>query len=757
MLPNRLAIMSTFIISCFLSLTLITFYLNYDSNGCHEGSFLCTRSDICIANKYKCNNHSDCQHGEDEDSLVCTDFSGSMQHYHKVITIKNPNSELESTRPCALSNYPTKCDCLNETWLRCNNISLTKVPRNISSNLTQISMINNNIVLSNDSFDEYYSLKMINLQYNKLSVLPPFVFEHQTKLTFLLLLNNDLSVLETNAFYGLNSVKTLYLDNNYLKFLNLNSWKHMTNVKWIDLSHNLLTFNNECFPPLVNLIMLFLQWNRIETINEFLFANMPNLTVLNLSNNIITVIHKNAFKNLLNLSDLNISYNQITVITLEIFNPLKLLDKLNFGNNPIARVNSNIFKEMKDLSSLNMNGINEENIDFSSFNNLTTRLDVLYLDEFHYCILYARHAKLCFPNIDEISSSLNLLPNSTFRWFLWMVTVLILVFNSIVLYGRMFNVFKSDNIAVGFVIRNLAVADLFMAIYLIVICYHDRIYRNEYYLYAHKWESSNLCTIVGIIAVISSEVSMLILVFLCLDRYMIIGSNYFIGNQVLKMKTAVFSMASIWVVGISLSVAPLILWKHSSKFYGSNGLCYPLYIEDPFVSGWQYSAFMFLGLYAMSLLLMTILYALLFKNIIETRKGSQRISTDDFDLTVRLFFIVLANILCWSPIIILKLAALRKYHISSKMYVWLIIFVVPINALVNPILYTFTTPKNIKVLTLKNIFKNIYSSSVVEMSQSSHPVSSKKSIEKNRKKALEEQRKEKNGTQENSLETTTGE
>ncbi|KAE9529068.1 hypothetical protein AGLY_012022 [Aphis glycines] len=320
-------------------------------------------------------------------------------------------------------------------------------------------MINNNIVLSNDSFDEYYSLKMINLQYNKLSVLPQFVFEHQTKLTFLLLLNNDLSVLETNAFYGLNSVKTLYLDNNYLKFLNLNSWKHMTNVKWI-----------------------------------------------------------------------------------------------NFGNNPIARVNSNIFKEMKDLSSLNINGINEENIDFSSFNNLTTRLDVLYLDEFHYCILYARHVKLCFPNID------------------------------------------------------------------------------------------------------------------------------------------------------------VILWKHSSKFYGSNGLCYPLYIEDPFVSGWQYSAFMFLGLYAMSLLLMTILYALLFKNIKETRKGSKQISTDDFNLTVRFFFIVLANILCWSPIIVLKLAALRKYHIS-----------------------------------------------IVEMSQSSHPVSiySKKSIEKNRKKALEEQRKEKNGTQENSLETTT--
>lgn len=43
-----------------------------DSNGCHEGSFLCSQSGICIANKYKCNNHSDCQQGEDEDSLLCS-------------------------------------------------------------------------------------------------------------------------------------------------------------------------------------------------------------------------------------------------------------------------------------------------------------------------------------------------------------------------------------------------------------------------------------------------------------------------------------------------------------------------------------------------------------------------------------------------------------------------------------------------------------------------------------------------------------
>jgi len=39
------------------------------------------------------------------------------------------------------------------------------------------------------------------------------------------------------------------------------------------------------------------------------------------------------------------------------------------------------------------------------------------------------------------------------------------------------------------------------------------------------------------------------------------------------------------------------------------------------------------------------------------------------------------------------------------MYGWIIVFVVPINALVNPLLYTFTTPKYRNAITSLNIFK----------------------------------------------------
>ncbi|KAL4135904.1 hypothetical protein QTP88_007486 [Uroleucon formosanum] len=47
------------------------------------------------------------------------------------------NASLKPT----LNNYPARCDCLIGTWLRCNDIGLTKVPRNISSNLKRIEVI----------------------------------------------------------------------------------------------------------------------------------------------------------------------------------------------------------------------------------------------------------------------------------------------------------------------------------------------------------------------------------------------------------------------------------------------------------------------------------------------------------------------------------------------------------------------------------------------------------------------------------------
>lgn len=52
---------------------------------------------------------------------------------------------------------------------------------------------------------------------------------------------------------------------------------------------------------------------------------------------------------------------------------------------------------------------------------------------------------------------------------------------------------------------------------------------------------------------------MLILVFLSLERFLLIAVPLS-GYQVLKLKTAVYCMISIWLVGISISIAPCKLY-----------------------------------------------------------------------------------------------------------------------------------------------------------------------------------------------------
>lgn len=45
------------------------------------------------------------------------------------------------------------------------------------------------------------------------------------------------------------------------------------------------------------------------------------------------------------------------------------------------------------------------------------------------------------------------------------------------------------------------------------------------------------------------------------------------------------------------------------------------------------------------------------------------------------------------PIIVLKLLAFYDIEVSGDVSAWLIIFVLPLNSAINPLLFTYTTPK----------------------------------------------------------------
>lgn len=67
--------------------------------------------------------------------------------------------------------------------------------------------------------------------------------------------------------------------------------------------------------------------------------------------------------------------------------------------------------------------------------------------------------------------------------------------NIIVLLGRHFA--PSSNIIHSLYLKNLALSDLLMGIYLIIIAVEDQYYRGVYLTYQYKWRHSNLCKLCG--------------------------------------------------------------------------------------------------------------------------------------------------------------------------------------------------------------------------------------------------------------------
>ena len=94
-----------------------------------------------------------------------------------------------------------------------------------------------------------------------------------------------------------------------------------------------------------------------------------------------------------------------------------------------------------------------------------------------------------------------------------------------------------------------------MGLYLLLIAYHDLKYRDNYNSMARTWMSSWNCVITGIIGTVSLEVSVILLVFMSVDRFFVITMPF--GKYgAMNIKDTWRVLLSIWCFGISIAVVP---------------------------------------------------------------------------------------------------------------------------------------------------------------------------------------------------------
>ncbi|KAI1902671.1 hypothetical protein AGOR_G00018410 [Albula goreensis] len=295
----------------------------------------------------------------------------------------------------------------------------------------------------------------------------------------------------------------------------------------------------------------------------------------------------------------------------------------------------------------------------------------------------------CKPNTDGISSFENLLANIILRVFVWVVAFVICFGNVFVICLR--SCIVSENRHHTMAIQSLCCADSLMGVYLFFIGAFDIKYCGEYNRHAQIWMESLECQLIGTLAMLSTEVSVMLLTYMTLEKYLCIVfpfHNYRAGR-----KQTLFSLIFIWFLGFMIAVIPFWDKKTFGNYYGRNGVCFPLHsdvMEKP--GARSYSTGIFLGLNLFAFIMIVFSYTSMFYSVRKTAKSARQSILDrEVAIAKRFFFIVFTDAMCWIPIFLLKVLSLLQVEIKGTIILWVVIFILPINSALNPILYTITT------------------------------------------------------------------
>lgn len=559
--------------------------------------------------------------------------------------------------------------------------------------------MSNNSITNIDNVQWPRSLSTLVLVNNRITHIGRSTFEMAPNLSKLYLSHNEISYIDKEAFNGLQKLTTVQIESNKLQTFDSRMLKYNPHITKIYLSENMIDLPEETrFSLCTNLRELLLDHNRISIIRSHWFSNVTKLIWLSLTHNEISFIEDGSFDWDYELEELNLSFNKIKTINRQMFANKLNLQRLFLGGNPLATLPVDAFREITQLKSLDLFHIDFDYLTREVFSYLK-QLEFIYFKKFRYCH-YATHVRVCKPITDGLSSVEELLAFPILKYAVWIVALVCSLGNIFVFIWR--SVSPHEDRTLSLFVRNLSIADLMMGIYLGAIGWQDWTFQHSFGRYAIDWMSSWTCTAIGFLAILSSELSVFILTIITIERYRSITSINKFDEETQKRRARVY-VSLAWLFAFMIAFYPFIGWilLKNTDYYATNGLCLPLHIDQPFTPGWQYSAFIYLGINFSAAIIIIALYAHMYSIVMHGRQLTRPAllraeKREDAILAFRFFFIVVTDCLCWIPIVVIKVMALANVSISSSIYGWLVVFIIPINSALNPIIYTLAAPTSLR-------------------------------------------------------------
>ena len=617
-------------------------------------------------------------------------------------------------------------------------------PANI---LGVLDISNNSLVeLLPETFTMYSTnLNILILDKNNITTLYPNTFKNVLNLAMLYLDDNQLTAIAPNTFP--NGLQRLHLSGNQLSEINLDILQieqfgpPENELQELTVSKNGITslpHDVFCYTP--NLQRLSIAGNQLQNVDLKPFANLKQLTFLNISeNNLKSVLHgisrENRWKFCNNFDNRSIAHL------------LPNMQDIDLNNNEIQMIEGNLFKEMPIIETVLIRGNPLQMVDKETFASLKNETNVLVDDPSTCCFIEQSQCKPQNPRPPYLTC-LQLLSYPPLKVFMWIFGLFALVGNLSILLWRCTKHGRESIIQV-LLIGNLAASDLMMGVYMLIIASADAYYQQYFPSWSNVWRNGPLCKLAGTLSVLSSEASVFFITLISIDRFLAI--KYPRGNLRLTRKSTRIVLMCLWSLALLLSALPVSFsgWNHD--FYDISEVCIglpfvraPMYLDKTFQTeveiatnfhinipvsyvfsvspyigfnyksitydystgleyeetysdfeegsnpGLYFSIALFLGINLVCFFIVAVTYTWIF---ITFRKQNRKVGISRTDqeiaLAKRMGAIIITDFMCWAPIIVIGiLVQSATITIKPVVYVYFVVFLLPINSALNPYIYT---------------------------------------------------------------------
>jgi len=358
-----------------------------------------------------------------------------------------------------------------------------------------------------------------------------------------------------------------------------------------------------------------------------------------------------------------------------------------------------------------------------------------------------------------LSSRKELVGSLGFRIVTWVFALLALTGNAVTLAGACKTLFFSHNTnrvsrVNYFFLLNLSLADGLMGIYLVLLSTYGLRVSGDYCRHDKAWRTSAMCLNLGSLALVSSEVSVIILAYLSTFRLLSITFPVKIKNSSLRLPVAGVSAA--WTIGTFLAVIPrlpslsdyfvseawipnkytqfdeldkidiIVLmerlailhpvktlppkrlsWHDMTQYLGNmfdvqvkgyfgyfsdNSVCLPRFYAAKGEAGWEYST----GVITFNFTAFCYVCAVYWAVFRLTSQSAGKLNAKQLrKLHGRISFLIVTDFICWVPVCLMSFIRLGGVRLPDSAYALSAVVLLPVNSALNPFIYSHITLRSL--------------------------------------------------------------